>query len=195
MICLFFLVATTFLVTCSTQPEESSSSFQPERPHLLIMTDFVVKSGKSPVVTDISWGKVVVQDPDDSTNKKVYKDVKLYPGGARVWDWNETGTKHSPGTQVADVEELVLMAKVDTTASSSSTATATAKSTTGGNRPDVVILSKGMEEVLKVQDSTVKYLEEAGIEVHVEQTRKAIELYNELQAQGRNVAAIIHSTC
>lgn len=35
------------------------------------------------------------------------KDFKLYPGGGRAWDWAETGTRHSPGIQPADVEELV----------------------------------------------------------------------------------------
>lgn len=35
------------------------------------------------------------------------KDFKLYPGGGRGWDWNETGTRHSPGIQPADVEELL----------------------------------------------------------------------------------------
>jgi hypothetical protein len=31
----------------------------------------------------------------------------LWPGGSRGWDWNETGTSHVPGVQVADVEELL----------------------------------------------------------------------------------------
>ena len=35
------------------------------------------------------------------------KDFKLYTGGGRAWDWAETGTRHSPGVQPADVEELV----------------------------------------------------------------------------------------
>ena len=37
----------------------------------------------------------------------VGKDFKLYRGGGRAWDWAETGTRHSPGIQPADVEELV----------------------------------------------------------------------------------------
>ena len=30
------------------------------------------------------------------------KDFKLYPGGGREWDWNETGTRHVPGIQPGD---------------------------------------------------------------------------------------------
>ena len=35
------------------------------------------------------------------------KDAKLYPGGARAWDWRETGTRHDPGIQPTDVAELL----------------------------------------------------------------------------------------
>jgi hypothetical protein len=28
-----------------------------------------------------------------------FKDAKLFPGGARAWDWRETGTGHVPGIQ------------------------------------------------------------------------------------------------
>nr|BFE73597.1 hypothetical protein GCM10020092_068980 [Actinoplanes digitatis] len=38
----------------------------------------------------------------------VVKEAKLYPGGGREWDWSETGTRHSPGIQPADVEEILL---------------------------------------------------------------------------------------
>jgi hypothetical protein len=34
------------------------------------------------------------------------KDFKPYPGGGRQWDWDETGTRHSSGSQPADLEEL-----------------------------------------------------------------------------------------
>ena len=35
------------------------------------------------------------------------KDFKLFPGGGRAWDWTETGTRHLPGIQPADVEKLL----------------------------------------------------------------------------------------
>jgi len=33
--------------------------------------------------------------------------AKLFPGGLREWDWRETGTRHVPGIQHADVQELI----------------------------------------------------------------------------------------
>lgn len=35
------------------------------------------------------------------------KDLKLWPGGGREWDWRETNTEHVPGIQPADVQELL----------------------------------------------------------------------------------------
>jgi hypothetical protein len=51
-------------------------------------------------------------------------DTRRYPGGGREWDWSETGTRHQPGIQPADVEELL---------------------THGAT---VVVLSQGMDEQL-----------------------------------------------
>jgi hypothetical protein len=56
----------------------------------------------SPLVTHLSWGRLQVEGWDGQ-----FKDAKLFPGGAREWDWSETGTSHEPGIQPADVEELL----------------------------------------------------------------------------------------
>ncbi len=55
----------------------------------------------SPRVSGFSWGRVEVE------GEGVFKDAKLYPGGAREWDWRETGTRHAPGVQPIDAEELL----------------------------------------------------------------------------------------
>jgi hypothetical protein len=55
----------------------------------------------SPRITHLSWGRLEIDD------QRSFKDAKLFPGGAREWDWRETGTHHVPGIQPADVEELV----------------------------------------------------------------------------------------
>ena len=54
----------------------------------------------SPGIKHLSWGRL-------ETEHGEFKDAKLFPGGAREWDWNETGTRHEPGVQPADVEELL----------------------------------------------------------------------------------------
>ncbi len=110
------------------------------------------------------WGEIQLDDG------RRFKDVKLWPGGARKWDWNETGTRHQPGIQFADVEECLV--------------------------PDleVIILSRGRLNRLNVPTSLVKQLESRGLSVHVLPTGKAIERYNEL-AETVPTAALIHSTC
>lgn len=79
--------------------------------------------------------------------------------------------EHVPGIQPADVEELL----------------------EHGAR--VVVLSRGMDERLRVQDRTLARLEEAGAEVHVAETREAVRLYNRLRDEGRAVGGLFHSTC
>jgi len=116
-------------------------------------------------VTALAWGAMTVAGLGDG------KDFKLWPGGGRAWDWNETGMRHDPGIQPADVEELL------------------------DHGATVVVLSRGMDLVLKTDPKTVAFLEEQGVEVHVEQTQRAVDLYNELATAGHPVGALFHSTC
>lgn len=123
------------------------------------------QQNRSPKVTELSWGRLAVEGRDAP-----FKDAKLFPGGAREWDWNETGTNHDPGIQPADVDELL------------------------DHGAEVVVLSKGFHERLKVRPETLKRLEKRGVPTHVEQTEEAVRLYNELAGKER-VGALIHSTC
>jgi hypothetical protein len=118
----------------------------------------------SPRVLAVSWGRIEVEGVG------VFKDAKLYPGGAREWDWNETGTRHQPGVQVADVEELI------------------------EHGATVILLSRGMQLQLAVPESTVESLRERGITVHVAETTAAVEKYNEL-AGSQRVGGLFHTTC
>jgi len=119
---------------------------------------------RSPEITHLSWGRLEV------AREKRFKDAKLYPGGAREWNWNETGTQHTPGIQPADVEELL------------------------NHGARVIVLSKGINERLQVMAETVEMLENRGVDVHVLQTEKAVRRYNELR-ETQPVGALIHSTC
>ena len=60
-----------------------------------------MKENRSPRIVRISWGHMEVEGLTPG------KDFKLYPGGGRAWDWNETNTRHTPGIQPADVQELI----------------------------------------------------------------------------------------
>ncbi|GAA0917188.1 hypothetical protein GCM10009557_89270 [Virgisporangium ochraceum] len=118
----------------------------------------------SPRIESVSWGRMEVAGLGTG------KDFKLYPGGGREWDWNETGTRHSPGIQPGDVEELI------------------------DNGATVVVLSRGMELRLEVDPATLQALDARGVAVHVAETTEAVRVYNELAAT-RAVGGLFHSTC
>ena len=56
---------------------------------------------RSPRINHLSWGRMEID------GLGIGKDFKLWPGGGREWDWQETGTHHVPGIQPADVTELL----------------------------------------------------------------------------------------
>ena len=101
------------------------------------------------------------------------RDAKLWPGGAREWDWNETGTQHEPGIQPADVDELL------------------------AHDPEVIVLSRGRERRLQTQPQTLAVLQDSE---HRSRGRGNVgcvdpSTYNRLLSEGRRVAALVHSTC
>ena len=122
------------------------------------------ETAQSPRIRHPSWGRVEVE------GRGAFKDAKLYPGGAREWDWRETGTRHVPGIQAADLRELL------------------------EHGVEVVVLSKGMLERLQVCPETLELLKRKGIPAHVLPTEDAVRLYNELAAE-QKVGGLFHSTC
>jgi hypothetical protein len=119
---------------------------------------------RSPRISHHSWGRLEVEGGGR------FKDAKLYPGGARAWDWRETGTRHVPGIQPADVEELL------------------------DHGAEVVVLSKGVLEALQVCPETLTLLKNRGVPTHVLPTEAAVRLHNELAAKFR-LGGLFHSTC
>ena len=86
------------------------------------------QSRRSPAIAHLSWGRMEID------GYAPFKDVKVYPGGAREWDWRETGTHHVPGIQPADVQELV------------------------DNGAEVIVLSEGILNCLRVSPETLRLL-------------------------------------
>ena len=119
---------------------------------------------KSPRITHISWGRMEVEGVGSG------RDFKLYPGGGREWNWQETNTHHVPGIQPADVMELL------------------------EHGSQVVVLTRGMHLVLQTCPETIQLLEEKDIPFHIEETNAAVELYNKL-AETQPVGGLFHSTC
>jgi hypothetical protein len=128
------------------------------------METVVKRQKRPPRIVQVSWGRMEVEGLGAG------KDFKLYPGGGRAWDWAETGTRHSPGIQPADVEELLV------------------------HGATTVVLSQGMNKQLRVHPDTCRYLEEHSITVHMAETREAVKIYNDL-IDGTLVAGLFHSTC
>jgi hypothetical protein len=60
--------------------------------------------------------------------------------------------------------------------------------------PDMLIIGTGYAGVLSIPDQIRNYLTSKGIEVRVDKTKQAIELYNSLPATEK-VIAIFHITC
>lgn len=120
---------------------------------------------QTPKITHLSWGQIEVEGHGR------FKDAKIYPGGAREWDWNETGTRHQPGIQPVDVQELLDQ----------------------GARN--VVLAKGINERLQVMPETVQMLREKGVDVEILQTEEAVRRFNELREEDAPVAGLFHSTC
>lgn len=118
----------------------------------------------SPEIDSIRWGQLT------TANQNSYKDAKLFPGGSREWDWNETGTHHIPGIQPVDVEELL------------------------EHGAETVVLSQGFNERLQVCQETREMLKEKDIEFYILQTEEAAQKYNALRKE-KPVGALIHSTC
>jgi hypothetical protein len=119
----------------------------------------------SPRIVSHEWGVIEVDGVGH------LRDAKLWPGGGREWDWDETGTRHKPGIQPADLDELLT------------------------HDPEVVVLSRGRELRLHAMTETMALLQARDIEIVRDETSRAIDAYNRLATKGRRVAALLHSTC
>lgn len=101
----------------------------------------------------------------------VFKDARLSPSRSEEWDWRRTGTRHVPGIQIADIEDLL-----------------------EGSDAPTVILSRGVDLVLQVPQPTIEFARERGHEVLVLQSEEAVAEYNR-RIEREGVVLLLHSTC
>ena len=118
----------------------------------------------SPRISHLSWGHIEVE------GHPRFKDAKIFPGGAREWDWGETGTRHVPGIQPADILELI------------------------DRNAKAVVLSTGIWQRLQVCPETLELLAKNDIQVEVLQTENAVKRFNVLREK-MPVGGLFHSTC
>jgi hypothetical protein len=95
------------------------------------------------------------------------KDLILLPEGVRANWWRDEG--HS--LSVGDLEDVF------------------------DAEPDILVIGTGAHGVMDVPEATRRAVREAGIELVVERTTKAVRRYNELASDGQRVAAGFHLTC
>ncbi len=63
------------------------------------------------------------------------------------------------------------------------------------SRPDIVVIGKGSPGLMKSSSSLRDYLNVNNVELIEKKTAKAIEVFNKLYQEGRQVAAGFHITC
>jgi hypothetical protein len=119
----------------------------------------------SPRIISITWGRMEIEGIG------IGRDFKLWPGGGRPWDWSETGTHHSPGIQVADIDELI------------------------SNGSKVLVFGRGMDLRLGLSREAVDHLKSLYFKYCFEETNAAVKQYNRLVEEGRPVGGLFHSTC
>jgi hypothetical protein len=119
-------------------------------------------------ITHLSWGKMQI---NLQGKEYEFKDCKIWPEGACNWDWNLTGTSHDTGVQPDDIKDIL------------------------GHDIEVMVLSRGFDLKMKVSPSTEELLKSLGIEYYINDTQKAVEVFNDLFQQGKRAGGIFHSTC
>jgi len=63
----------------------------------------------------------------------------------------------------------------------------------GEDKPEVLIIGTGMYGAMEVPEETREYIRSKGVEIIVEKTKRACELFNELK--DKKVVAALHLTC
>lgn len=131
------------------------------------------KSNINNLISEFKWGEIRIlrKNNKEEFEEMIFKDAKCYPDYSISWDWNETGTRHSPGIQISDVKEIV------------------------EKGAEVVVLSKGIDNKLLTKQETLDYLEEHKIKYYHLQSNLAVEKYNELLLSDYKVGGLFHSTC
>jgi hypothetical protein len=61
-------------------------------------------------------------------------------------------------------------------------------------RPDVLIIGTGYYGTMRVPDEVIQHLRSLGMDVHVHDSKKAVELFNKISSE-RDVVAALHLTC
>lgn len=93
-------------------------------------------------------------------------DLIIYPEGVEPSWWRREGHRLTPG----DLDDVIAA------------------------RPDLLIIGTGYSGVMAVPAETLRFLEDKGIDVRIQKTTEAVELFNSVQGEKKVIAAL-HLTC
>lgn len=99
--------------------------------------------------------------------KRYGQDLKIIDGSVKDGWWRDRGHSLSLG----DIEDIVAAG------------------------PEILVIGTGYAENMRVPEATRSALSEKNIEVVAESTPKAVESFNRMREEGKNVAGAFHLTC
>jgi hypothetical protein len=60
---------------------------------------------------------------------------------------------------------------------------------------EVLVIGIGTDGCVSVEEEVLEFAKSRNVEVRIENTEKACDVYNDLKKKGKKVSAIFHSTC
>jgi hypothetical protein len=120
-------------------------------------------------VDSYRFGNIVVD------GRKYTNDLIIFPDKLQADWWRQSG--HS--LVMDDLESVLKWAE---------------KVRSEGGKP-MLVIGRGAMKVMSVPSETLDALKELGINVESYRTSKAVERFNELSSEGKDVAGAFHLTC
>ncbi len=99
---------------------------------------------------------------------QVYKDDLKICRGKVIYPWRR---KSGHNVRVEDVKDIL------------------------ASDPEIIVLGQGQPGLMQCSQELREYLQQEGIELIVVPTSEAIDKFNDLYEQGRNICAGFHLTC
>ena len=119
-----------------------------------------------PKIDKVSWGKVKVDGQQ-------YHQVLIVGGRAMEREKPKLEKLFGTTHKIGDWEQKLLLS----------------------GQPEVILIANGWSGVLKIDEEFKKKVESAGIELRIVLTPKAVEEYNRLVKERKQINALIHTTC
>lgn len=119
-----------------------------------------------PQIDSVAWAKVVI-DGQEHWQALIIGD-KVIPR-----DVKQVKKEHGTDHLITDEEQKQLLS----------------------GSPEVILIAHGWQGVLKVSEKFKEQVDKAGVELKVVLTPKIVKEYNQLVKAGKQVNALIHTTC